>query len=103
MEHVNARYTVKDGKVEEVKHVISRFVDAVRQNEPGTLSYEAFREGESRAFVHVMSFTGAAARHAHEASDHCREFVEVLYPLCEQPPEFTELRLVRSTRLPVDQ
>ncbi len=100
MEHVKARYTVKDGRVDEVKNVVSRFVDAVRSNEQGTVSYEAFREGESRAFVHIMSFADRASRRAHEASEHCRELVESLYPLCERPPEFTELSLIRSSRLP---
>lgn len=98
MKHVMARYRVKPEKVEQLKRVVSNFVDSVRANEPRTVLYVAFQEKDSLWFVHLMTFEDEQAQRVHEQSTYGQNFVEMLYPNCEEVPVFTELVPVRSPR-----
>lgn len=96
MKHIMARYTVKKQGIEEVKRAITEFVDAVKKNEPDTLAYEAFHENDNVSFVHFMTFKDENAETAHKTTPHVMKFVEILYPLCENEPVFTELSMLKS-------
>ncbi len=89
-----ARFTVRPEEVETCTAAIERFVMAVRAQEPGTRLYTSYRLPDGVSFVHVMEFADADAEALHRQSAHVREFVEVLYPRCVTPPEFTEMRRV---------
>lgn len=93
-----ARYEVKRGKEGDARAAVLAFVEEVRQKEPGTAVYEAFQEGDTRWFVHLMAFRDEAAEEAHRNSDHCRRFVSELSPLCEREPSFTELAPIHTNR-----
>ena len=98
MKHMMVRYKVKKGKVEEVKKAVEEFVFSVKRHDWGTISYDAFQEDET-TFVHFMTFRDEKSEKLHSEADHTNRFVDLLYPNCEQAPVFTELKLVKSTRL----
>ena len=56
MIHIMALYQVKEGKLTETISAVEEFVDAVKDNEPGTLVYEAVRGKDDLSFFHVMTF-----------------------------------------------
>ena len=97
MKHVMVRYRVKKGKTEEVRKAIEEFVFNVKRHDWGTVSYDAFQEDEV-TFVHFMAFRDEKSQALHQEADHTNRFVDLLYPICEKEPVFTELKLVKSTR-----
>jgi quinol monooxygenase YgiN len=98
-----ARYKVKPENLWEAHEAIKTLVEAVKEKEPGTISCEAFQERHAFQFIHVMTFRDAKAEEQHRESEHVREFVRALYPLCETPPVFNDLKLVASTNRSVRQ
>lgn len=91
-----AIYRVKEDKLDEVREVVTEFVDAVKENEPATLFYEAYQGREDVSFFHLMTFENDEAEEAHRVTPHMAAFVQRLYPDCEEEPGFVELELVRS-------
>lgn len=89
-----AEYTIKRGEVNIVLESISKFVGAIRKNEPETF-YEAYRRGDSLEFVHLMKFKDDVAEKRHQKADCTSEFVSVLYPRCEIEPHFTDLTHIK--------
>ena len=86
------RYRVKKEFVEEAKKRIRGFVTKVKDNEPEILVYESFQsEKDPQEFVHHVKFQTEEAEKFHRRTDYYREFVEILYPLCEREPEFEKL------------
>jgi quinol monooxygenase YgiN len=73
---------------------IEMFVRAVRENEPDTF-YEAFRKESSLEFVHIMKFPNEEAEKQHTSAPYASEFVEILYPNCEEQPVFTNLTEIK--------
>ena len=96
MVHLMAIYKVKEDKLEVVEKAVEEFVDAVKDNEPETLAYEAFRGKDDLSFFHVMTFAGEKAEEAHRSTPHMMKFVGFLYPNCVEEPVFVELDLVGS-------
>ena len=94
-----AQYRVKKDKLEIVKHAINDFVNAIKENEPGTLVYEAFQMPDKVSFIHFMSFKDETAQKKHEETKYLKKFVDILYPNCEQTPEFTNVDLIKSNRI----
>lgn len=92
-----AQYRVKPDAVEPVKRAVTEFVDAIRTNEPNTI-YGAFIAADGRSFFHAMAFPDERAEKAHQSAAHTKKFVELLYPNCEDEPQFIPLNLVRSTK-----
>ncbi len=80
-----------------VRKIVATFVDAV-ETEPGTLRYDSFETAPGR-FMHAMVFKDAKAQKAHQVSTHCTRFVEALYPLCTEMPEFSDVALVAGAGL----
>ncbi len=90
-------YRAKPEAVGEVKRAITEFVDAIRSNEPDTI-YGSFVAADGRSFIHAMAFPTEQAEKGHRSAGHTQRFVERLYPLCEEEPQFIQLTLVRSTK-----
>lgn len=96
MIHKIARYKVKPELLAEAHSFIREFVAAVKEKEPGTLSYNAYQERKSFYFFHVMTFADEQAEESHRNSEHLRKLIAALYPICEEPPRFGDLKLLAS-------
>ena len=95
--HQLARYQVHPESVEKCLAAIHEFVAYVRANEPGTLRYEVWQEGnEPTRFVHIFIFKDAAAQRAHSESAAVEKFSSILYPECLAPVEFVDYQYVVS-------
>lgn len=95
------RYRVKKKKLRTVRNALLEFIYSVKKNEPDTLVYEVFQEKDNIAsFIHVMSFKDKNAEKIHASSKHLKKWLEILYPNCKQEPEFTNLRSVKSNKIP---
>lgn len=91
MKHVIIPFTVKSESMETVETIIKKFISEIEKNEPGTLMYKSFQQTDEPAkFVHVMTFADEEAEKIHRQTDHCKHFVERLYPLCTEMPRATE-------------
>lgn len=85
-----AEYLVKPDKLETVLPAIKTFVEAVQREEPNT-HYKAYQRGRTFAFVHLMEFPDGVAEEAHKSAPYTMRFVEVVYPCCEQEPQFIDI------------
>lgn len=94
--HMLALYRVKEDKLDEVKEAVSTVVEAIKENEPGTLFYEAYQGQEDVSFFHIMTFENEEAESTHRSTPHMAEFAKVLYPNCVEEPVFVELDMIRS-------
>ena len=91
------RYRVHRDKLEKVKEDVSEFVKAVSENEPQTV-YEAYQADDTVSFFHMMTFPDANAERSHRVASYTMRFVAALYPNCDEPPAFADLRLIRSSK-----
>ncbi|WP_136468190.1 putative quinol monooxygenase [Flagellimonas onchidii] len=88
MIHVFVPYKVRPDSIETVKEIVGKFISKIEKNEPGTLFYKSFQQQDDPTyFTHVMTFTDSEAEMLHKKSTYCREFTDVLYPLCEIMPK----------------
>ena len=78
--HMMALYRVKKERLSEVKDAVARFVAAVKENEPGTLFYEAYQGRGDLSFFHIMTFEDEASEEAHRQTPHMEAFAKELYP-----------------------
>jgi quinol monooxygenase YgiN len=92
MKYCMLRFRVRVKDAAAAEKAIITFVAKVA-DEPGTLRYESFREGDG-SYVHVMGFADAPAEEAHMQTEHAKQFAAVLRPLCESPPEYVDLAMV---------
>jgi quinol monooxygenase YgiN len=90
-----ARFKVRPDKIDAAQQAITTFVDAIKQHEPHTV-YDAYQLEDGVSFLHFMAFPDADSEQAHQRAPYTLAFVDVLYPICEELPLFTDLRLVRS-------
>lgn len=88
-----ARFKIKASHLQEAKSIIQDFLQAVSENERGkTLLYKSFHyKTESNSFLHLMTFKNAKAEEAHRNASYTQDFVEKLYPLCSEKPQFDTL------------
>lgn len=93
-----AHYRIRPETAADVRAAIDEFVAAVQREEPDTI-YAALVAPDGVSFVHAMAFPDAAAESRHRQAPHTRRFTDVLYPRCEQPPEFTEVAVIATTRM----
>lgn len=91
-----ANYRIEPESLEEVEGAIERFVEAIAKEEPETI-YEVYRIGGDMSFIHVMAFPSKETERAHQVAPYTREFVDILYPHCEEPPTFLDVKLVKSS------
>jgi quinol monooxygenase YgiN len=77
---------------------IELFVASIATDEPETLSYESFLEGDGVSFLQLMRFRDEVAERYHHDTPHMRELLEALHPLCEEPPTFSDVILVAAAR-----
>ena len=94
--HMMAIYQVKIDKVDEVRLAVAEFIEAVKENEAGTLFYESYQGKGDLSFFHLMTFEDSVAEELHRQTPHMTTFVQKLYPNCEDEPSFVELELVGS-------
>ena len=87
MIHKVARFKVKPEAVQDCRVAIHGLLQSIK-NEKGTLRYEAYELPDKVSFIHLMSFSDAEAEKKHQESEHVKKFAEILYPNCEQEPEF---------------
>ena len=88
-----ARFRVRASGAAAAEKAIIAFVSKVA-DEPGTLRYESFREADGVSYVHLMGFADEVAEEAHKKTDHVKQFVADLYPKCEAPPVFVDLKMI---------
>jgi len=95
-----AHYRVEASAVQQVRDAIGRFVDYVRDHEPGTQMYSAWQQvDDPTRFVHLFIFADEAAQVAHGESPAVREFEAAYGPhLSEGPVRFTDYGQVASNR-----
>ena len=94
-------YTVDAETIDVVRAAIDAFVAGIRAHEPATVAYHAYEYLDDEAeFVHTMTFADEAARQFHTTTAHVQRFVEVLYPLCIEPPVFRDITTVASSTDP---
>lgn len=93
MIHRMAQYQIRASEEAAVLQAIRDFVAAVHAHEPET-AYEAYRLGDSLAFIHFMAFPDATAEVRHRRAPYTERFVAALYPRCEIEPTFTELSAI---------
>jgi quinol monooxygenase YgiN len=87
------RFRVRASEAAAVEKAIIAFVAKVA-DEPGTLRYESFREADGLSYLHLMGFSDDAAEQAHQRTDHSKRFMADLAPKCDQPPVFSDLKMV---------
>ncbi len=93
-----ASYRIKKDAQENVLTAIEEFVEAIEENEPGTI-YSVYRHEDGRTFTHFMSFPGEQAEESHKSAPYTKKFVDILYPTCEEPPIFEAVELVKSSHI----
>jgi quinol monooxygenase YgiN len=86
-------YRIKEGTLAIVQDAIRDFVAAVHESEPET-EYTSYQVAASDRFIHILAFVDRDAQQRHQTADYTAQFVEILYPNCSQPPEFTPLDIV---------
>lgn len=86
-------YLVKPEKIDTALPAMRTFLASVRREEPRT-KYHAYRRGNTFAFIHLMEFSDGVAEEAHRSAPYTMQFVETLYPCCEQEPQFTDVNVV---------
>ncbi len=91
------RYRVKADEVVAVRKAIGEFVDAIAEHEPNAI-YGSLLADDGVSFVHAMAFPDAEAEERHRKAEHTKRFVELLYPKCDQEPQFTTFRVIGSTK-----
>jgi len=97
MEHLFVSFKVNRDHIEEAKKIITKFIDQIKNKEPGTLFYRCYQEkSDETSFIHVMTFQNEDAEEAHRHTEYVKSFVNELYPMCEKELEFSELNLICS-------
>lgn len=90
-----ADFKVHSEHLDSAKAAIREFVTVVASSEPQTITYHSYQTvDDPTRFFHVMAFEDEAARDFHTNTDHVRSFVDRLYPLCDQTPEFTDISTI---------
>jgi len=92
MEYVMVEYTIKKGEEETAREAIIDFLEAIKANEPDT-RYEIFST-EDGDYLHMIVFQNKEAEEKHQNAEYTLNFVDALYPLCEQRPLFTRINPV---------
>ncbi len=92
---LTAKYRVHPHFTKECIQVVTRLVDHVKANEPGTRLYIAQQDIlDPMAFQHTIIFENDAALNLHRNSVAAKRFVTSLYPQTREPLEFTEHNLI---------
>ena len=91
-------YTVKPGKVDDVKQAISEFVFNIKEDEPAVMFYEVFHLTGTNSFVHFMSFMDESAENSHKEAEHTKKFVSILNSSCTKKPVFSDLTMVAANK-----
>lgn len=90
-------YRVKEEVVDQTWRAIKKFVGEIKANEPETGYYAYQSNADPTAFFHAMAFPTLEAEQKHQQAEYTAAFVEVLYPLCTELPEFTDLTQIAGT------
>ena len=89
--HKTARFQVRAEALEKCKQAIQEFVQHIHDHEPGTQIYISLQQKDGPTqFIHYMVFKDDEAEKKHAESNAVKRFVEVLYPNCVSPVEFTD-------------
>ena len=97
MQHRLVHYRVKKEAIAKVIEATNAFVDEVGRKEGGTASYQALQqEDDATRFVHWMAFRVPSAAKYHEGTAWRKRFVELVTPLCEEPPRVVDLKPLAS-------
>lgn len=90
-----ARFKIRQDKLNEGLELIKTFVRKVHENEPGTIIYTSYQsDDDPTSFVHFMQFKDERAEEHHRNTEYVKTFVDGLYPISEKEPEFHNLREV---------
>ena len=86
-----ARYRIKSDKQDEIVTLLEEFVKTIKEHEPNTLRYVAYRLEDGVSFVHIMYFKDEEAEQHHQESSYWKKFTELLHPNCEEEPQFVSI------------
>lgn len=78
-----ARFTARDGRDADVRALLAEFERQVN-TDPGTLTFRAFHDENSRGFTVWEQYKSDAAFQAHVTASHVVRFNELLTPLIEE-------------------
>lgn len=89
------QYRAYFGKTKDVKEIVNEFVEKVKMNEKGTVSYEVYQDKkDDHLFFHVIKFKDKKGELAHKKSEYVKDFSDKLYPFCQNEPKFYDLKEV---------
>ena len=93
------QYKVKKKKLDKVKNVISKYVETIHKNEPGTIDYKVYQEEDDPAsIVHVMSFVDKNAEKIHDKSEHMKNLKKILVPISKGKAVYTALNKIKFVK-----
>jgi quinol monooxygenase YgiN len=97
--HKTARFKVRAEGLDKCLKAIQDFIDYINENEPQTQLYAALHEAEDEtSFMHYFIFDNAEAEEIHRTSEGVKRFTDILYPETIDGVEFTDYKLVASTK-----
>lgn len=86
------QYKVKKKKLAKVKDALSEYVNAVKNNEPGTIEYKVLQDDDDNSsFVHLMSFVDKNAEKMHKKTEHLKKLKKTLVPISKGKTVYTTL------------
>ena len=93
-----ASFNVRSESLEACKEGIKKFVEEIRQGEPGTKLYVSLQDQVNpHRFMHVYVFKDEAAEAEHGKSDISKRFSAFLMPQLTGPVSFGDYEVVAET------
>ena len=98
---MTVQYKVKKKKLAKAKDALSEYVDAVKENESGTIEYKVFQDDDdSSSFVHLMSFVDKNAKKIHEKTEHLKKLKKILVPISKGKAVYATLVEIKFIKSP---
>ena len=92
------QYKVIPDKIDEVKAIVRKFVDGIRDDQDPGYSYKSSHLPDGLSFVHLAWFEDDAALDRFKSRPHFKEFAGKLGDFCESKPVNQTLTTVASSR-----
>lgn len=89
---VTAKLTIQDEKVEAFESAAKDLIAKVRENEPGCLQYDLFRDGIT--YIFMERYADEAALNAHGKTDYFQAAQPALGACLAGPPEIRRFAAV---------
>lgn len=88
MEVIVVRFKVRAEALDRAETVIEDFIRVVKERDPTVLEYQSLRDkNDPSVFLHYVQFQDEGSHRSHRQTQHVKNFVRKLYPLCEDDPK----------------